>query len=132
MIGPGVPVFGRVIDRDGELQAIVLRLLLDLGDDFLAGGFGGMDAEDRQSFVREALMPTPVPGVIVDAVDSAEGPEVQSDDASPQPGQTERSRVDPGVDGSQLRGSNGDLSQAREIERLAPERRPVLLLGVGQ
>src|SRR5262249_2839613 len=85
-----------------------------------------------QSFRGILLMPAPVPGVVVNAVNSAEGPEVQGNNPATQALQGERFRVDPGFDIPHLRGAYGRFPYALEIKRLANHGRPHPALLVSQ
>ncbi len=54
-----------------------------------------MDADNCEALLSVALLPTPVPGVVVDAINSAEGPKVDYHHVSAELGEGEGLGVDP-------------------------------------
>lgn len=80
MIAPGLPGLAGAIHCNGIFDRMVFHLLAHAIDVFLAVGFRRVDAEDDDAFVAEIFVPTRVPRVIVNAVDSAKGPKMEGND----------------------------------------------------
>ena len=64
----------------GNFRDSSLDLLADTIDLSFRIRFGCMDADDDHSLVRILVMPVAVPGIVVNAVDASESPEVQDHD----------------------------------------------------
>ena len=79
LVPPFGPGLACRIDCHGVFHFIVLDLLANRRDVPLTICFRRVDADDRDVFVREFLMPARVPRVIADAVNSAERPEMHDD-----------------------------------------------------
>ncbi len=79
-IPPAFPVLTLVIHDDWELEFRLAYAFANFIDLFFCGGFWRVHADDCQPSICVVFMPPPVPGVVADAVHSAEGPEVQRDD----------------------------------------------------
>src|SRR6185369_3538964 len=73
-VAPGGPILEPVVDGDGEVEFFLLRLFLDALKHLFVRPFGRVDADDRHALLAEPVLPTPVPGVIADAVDSPKRP----------------------------------------------------------
>src|SRR5262249_22898864 len=84
VIAPGLPGLEVSIDGNRKVQSVFFRLAADAVDDLLAFGLGRVNTDDRHTLATKLLLPTLVPRVIVDAVDSAKRPEVQDDDVAAQ------------------------------------------------
>jgi hypothetical protein len=65
-----------------------------------------MHADERDAFLGELLVPALVPRIVVDAVDSAEGPEVKDDHLTLEVAELDGLGVDPVRDPCQFRGRN--------------------------
>jgi hypothetical protein len=72
------------VHGDRVLHPVVFDLFADLLDLLLLVGLGRVDADNDQPFFVEILVPARVPRVITDAIDSAEGPEMENNHLPPQ------------------------------------------------
>ena len=93
-----------VVHHNRKRQFFLLGLLLDGVDDPFAVTFGRVNAEDRQSLGRIRLVPTPVPGVVAYAIDSAKGIKMQGNHFSLELRERERLGIDPNFRVGQLWG----------------------------
>ena len=116
-IAPGVPVLAAVVHEDGEGELGFSGLRLDLFDVMFVRSFRGVDPDDRQAAFLKRIVPTPVPGVIADAVNSPKGPEVQRNDLAPQLRHGQGWRIQPAVLGIQFRGFELHVPHLGRVDR---------------
>src|SRR5262249_7160645 len=128
VVAPGLPVFKPGIDGDRKLQAASRSLPADALDNFLPLRFRRVDADDRQALAAEVFAPTLVPRVVLDAVDSAKGPEMQGDNLSPQSRQSQRLAVDPGIHIAQFRRPRPERLKFRQVDGRPLQLPPLLAL----
>ena len=98
LIPPRRPGFTVVVDGNRVVELVVFHLGPNARDVLLALGFRRMDTNDGDALLTELLLPFPVPGIVVDAIDSAKGPEVDDDDLPLQIFQRQRFAVDPVIE----------------------------------
>src|SRR5579883_999882 len=96
LIAPRLPNAAVVINDDGEFQAVVPSLGADAGCICLVGELRRVDADDRQPLAGVFLLPGLVDRVIVDAIDTAKGPEMDDHDLAAQIRELEGLALDPG------------------------------------
>src|SRR5271166_2355770 len=77
---PGLPVRPVVVDGDGELQSMLDRLRLDPIHVALARSLGRVDADDHHVLACVSLLPSLVMMVVVHAIITPNGPEVDQYD----------------------------------------------------
>lgn len=76
IVGPCLPCLKSIVDGNGIDEAAVAGFCPQLFDVMLGFGLWRVNAENHQSLRRELVMPTLVPRVIMDAVNSSVGEEV--------------------------------------------------------
>ena len=97
IVGPCAPGLLAVVDGDRVGEAAVNHFCPEFLDVVLGFRFGRMNAENHQSLRGELVVPTLVPRVITDAVDSSVGKEIQGHDLTAQLFERQRFAVDPAV-----------------------------------
>jgi len=95
-IAPRVPDLGSVVYRNREGEPMFLDFAPDILDLRLVRRFGCMHADYNKAFCAKIMLPTPVPGVVMLAIDSAKCPEMHSYHVPTQLAHAERLAVDPG------------------------------------
>ena len=106
LIAPGFPGLEFVVHRNRVFDPVVLHFFLNRTDVSLSFRLRRVDAQQRDVFLRELFVPTLVPRVVVDAVDSAISPEVQDNDLALQVREFNLFAVDPVADSLQFRRGN--------------------------
>src|SRR5262249_52980397 len=127
-VAPGLPVLLLAVDSDRKREPMLAGAPANAGDDFLPFGLGGMHADHREIAFVEHCVPTLVPRVVVDTVDSTEGPEMERDDLPAKLLDRQRFGIDPIGYAAQLWCLRGERPQLRELDRLAAQLPPAVAL----
>lgn len=128
VVTPGLPVLQFAVDGNGEFESMLPGAFAYALDDLFSFGFGRVNADDREALLTKLFLPTLVPRVIVDAVDSAECPEMECDDLPAELGEREGGRIDPGFHVAQLGSQGGQHRHLRQIDRLSLQGHPAIFL----
>ena len=81
-VAPSVPNRAVIVGNDRKSKALVDYFFLQSFDLTFCRRFGRMNAKNYQALITKTVIPTPVPGVIAYAVNSAKCPEVEGNDLS--------------------------------------------------
>jgi hypothetical protein len=127
-VAPSLPVLQSAVNGDREFESMLPSAFADLLDDLFPLGFGRVNADDRETLLIELFLPALVPRVVMDAVNSAERPEMERDDLPAKLGECERGGIDPDFDVAQLGSQGGQHLHFRQINRLPLQGRPAILL----
>ena len=110
-IPPSAPVLVFIVDNYREFEPRLFHFLPQSADFMLDCRFGCVDSDNREILVGDRILPTPVPGVIALAVNSAKRPKMQGDHVASQVDESLRLGVDPAA----------GIDQFRRLERDVPQ-----------